>query len=116
MQVESIARETLCVKDHRVVEVRRDSDGLRIRMEVRRGRRVRCGECGRRLWAKDIQGERRWRHVSLWGKPVYLEYRPRRVRCPEHGVRVEAIPWSLGKRRVSLQLVEVISGQAALSV
>ncbi len=114
MQVESIVRETLGVKDHRVVEVGRDTDGLRIRMEVRRGRKVRCGECGRRLWPKDILRERRWRHVSLWGIPVYLVYRPRRVRCPEHGVRVEGIPWSLGKRRVSVQLVEVISFWARL--
>ena len=24
----------------------------------------------------------------------YVEYAPRRVECPEHGVRAEAVPWA----------------------
>jgi len=33
-----------------------------------------------------------WRIVMRWF------YAPRRVNCPEHGVRVEAMPWNEGKR------------------
>jgi transposase len=34
----------------------------------------------------------------LWGIKVFLVYAPRRVKCPDCGVRVEALPWALGKR------------------
>jgi len=34
----------------------------------------------------------------LWGIPTYYLYAPRRVECASHGVVVEHIPWSDGKR------------------
>jgi len=40
-------------------------------------------------------------HVPLWGIPSYFLYAPRRVECPEHGIVVEEIPWSQGKRPVT---------------
>jgi len=42
--------------------------------------------------------ERRWQFVPLWGIAVFFLYAPRRVACAEHGVVVEHIPWSDGKR------------------
>jgi transposase len=45
----------------------------------------------------------------LWGIPVVLCYRPRRVVCPEHGIKVERIPWSVGKQRISQPLVTVLA-------
>jgi transposase len=36
--------------------------------------------------------------VPLWGIPTWFVYAPRRVKCPEHGVVVEHLPWSDGKR------------------
>jgi transposase len=36
--------------------------------------------------------------VPLWGIPTWFVYAPRRVQCPEHGVVVEHLPWSDGKR------------------
>ena len=36
--------------------------------------------------------------MPLWGIPTWLVYIPRRVECPEHGVVVEHLPWSDGKR------------------
>lgn len=43
--------------------------------------------------------ESRWRGPSLNGKPVYLFYKPRRIQCPEHGVKTEYIPWADGNSR-----------------
>jgi transposase len=39
--------------------------------------------------------------VPLWNIPVWFLYAPRRVSCSEHGVVVEHIPWSEGKRPVT---------------
>jgi transposase len=39
--------------------------------------------------------------VPLWGIPTHFRYAPRRVECAEHGVVVEQIPWSEGKRPVT---------------
>ena len=43
--------------------------------------------------------ESRWRGPSLNGIPVYLCYNPRRIECPEHGVKTEYIPWADGTSR-----------------
>ena len=39
--------------------------------------------------------------MPLWGIPTHFRYAPRRVECAEHGVVVEQIPWSEGKRPVT---------------
>jgi transposase len=49
--------------------------------------------------------ERRWLFVPLWGIPVWLIYAPRRVQCVEHGVVVEHIPWSEGKRPLTTAMM-----------
>jgi transposase len=49
--------------------------------------------------------QRRWRFVPLWGIVCHFFYAPRRLRCPEHGVAVEHIPWSQGKRPVTTAMM-----------
>jgi hypothetical protein len=34
----------------------------------------------------------------LWNIPTHFHYAARRVECSEHGIGVEHIPWSAGKR------------------
>ena len=109
MLIETIVRFTLAVKDHRVVCARLTRGELRIDLDVKKRRTLPCSICGRRLQPKDKLGQRRWRHVSLWGIPVSLFYCPRRVNCPEHGVRVEQIPWSVGKKNLSYPLITVLA-------
>ena len=43
--------------------------------------------------------------MPLWGIPTWFRYAPRRVECPEHGVVVEHIPWSEGKRPVTCAMM-----------
>jgi transposase len=40
---------------------------------------------------------------------TYIYYAPRRVRCAEHGVVVEHIPWSDGKRPVAMAMMEFLA-------
>ena len=56
----------------------------------------RCPVCGRACDFYDMANRgapRLWRAMDLARSACYLEYAPCRVRCPEHGVRTEAVPW-----------------------
>ncbi len=57
-----------------------------------------CSGCGCPGAGYDRQPKRRFEFVSLWGIKVFLVYAPRRVNCSSCGVRVERMPWALGKR------------------
>ena len=57
----------------------------------------RCPVCGRACGFYDMASRgapRLWRAMDLARSACYLEYAPCRVRCPEHGVRTEAVPWA----------------------
>ncbi len=60
-----------------------------------------CSRCQRPAPGYDRLAEREWLFVPLWGMATYFRYAPRRVACSEHGVVIEAIPWSEGKRPVT---------------
>ena len=49
--------------------------------------------------------ERLWLFVPLWGIVTRFLYAPRRVECAEHGVVVEHIPWSEGKRPITTAMM-----------
>jgi transposase len=74
---------------------------IEVRVEAHAGRRGRCSECQRPSPGYDRLDERRRQFVPLWGIPVWFVYASRRVECPEHGVVVEHIPWSDGKRALT---------------
>ena len=61
----------------------------------------RCSICQRKAPGYDRLPERSWLFVPLWQIPTYFRYPPRRVDCPEHGVVVEHMPWSEGKRPIT---------------
>ena len=74
------------------------AEAIQIRLQAHQGIRGKCSQCGRSAPGYDRREERNWQHVPVWGIPTYFCYAPRRVQCPEHGIGVEAIPWSEGKR------------------
>lgn len=74
------------------------AEAIQIRLQAHKGIRGKCSQCGRSAPGYDRLEERNWQHVPVWGIPTYFCYAPRRVQCPEHGIGVEAIPWSEGKR------------------
>jgi transposase len=63
-------------------------------MQVRRRRRV-CGGCGQ-TGRLEIHHRRvkRWRHLDLGASRCINECELRRLRCPDCGVRLEALPWA----------------------
>jgi transposase len=74
---------------------------IEVRIEPHRSLRGKCSECRRPAPGYDRLPERWWRFVPLWGILTWFLYAPRRVQCPEHGVVVEHIPWSEGKRPIT---------------
>jgi len=62
-----------------------------------RGRRLTCPHCGKvRSSKQPIEGKlRRWRHLGIWSRRVFLEGAIRRFRCKPCGRTVtEAVPWA----------------------
>jgi transposase len=71
---------------------------IEVKIQAHRGIPGKCSICLKHCPGYDQLEERRWQHVPMWGIVVEFFYAPRRVQCPKHGVVVEYIPWSQGKR------------------
>lgn len=76
-------------------------DALIIDIRPRNNSKPRCHECGKRCGTYDRQPKRLFEHVPIWTFKVYFRYAPRRVSCPDHGIKVEAMPWAQGKERMT---------------
>ena len=110
MLVKSIVRKTLGIKNHVVKKVQRDEEGITIFLDLHKGRRLPCGCCESLGRVRDRLQSRQWKHPPLWGIPVKLVYAPARVTCAQcEKVRVESIPWSQGKCRLSVGLIGMLS-------
>ena len=71
------------------------SGALVVRVRPKRSERRRCGICHHRSRPYDAgDGRRRWRALDLGTTLTYLEASAPRVRCPQHGVVVAAVPWA----------------------
>ena len=71
-------------------------DALVVSARPRAGAARRCGRCGRRCPGYDRGGggRRRWRAIDVGTVRAFVEAETVRVRCPEHGVVVAAVPWA----------------------
>jgi transposase len=78
---------------------------VEVRLEPHRGLRGKCSQCRQAAPGYDRLPERGWLFVPLWGIVTLFLYAPRRVNCPEHGVVVEHIPWSEGKRPITTAMM-----------
>jgi len=89
------------------IQLRGSGGALRVEVQIEphRGIRSKCATCLKPSPGYDQLEQRRWLFVPLWGIVVHFFYRPRRVECPEHGVGVEHIPWSQGKRPVTTAMM-----------
>ncbi|MCA1700249.1 MAG: transposase family protein, partial [Actinobacteria bacterium] len=64
-----------------------------------RRRRPVCSGCGQVFTGMHDRHARRWRHLDLGGQRCFIEYRLRRVLCPDCGIRGGGPPpwWSFGR-------------------
>jgi transposase len=77
-----------------VADVSFSGEGVVVTVRLRRRRRV-CGGCGQ-IGPLEIHDRRvkRWRHLDLGAGRCTVECELRRLRCPDCGVRLEAVPWA----------------------
>ena len=64
-----------------------------------------CAQCRKPAPGYDRLPVRTWLFVPLWAIRTIFLYAPRRVNCPEHGIGVEHIPWSEGKRPITTAMM-----------
>jgi transposase len=88
------------------------SQTIEIDVRSRRGSNPVCSGCHKRAPAYDHLGLRRFEFVPMWGFIVLLLYRMRRVDCRDCGVRVEELPWAIGKHQLTKAHMRLISAQS----
>lgn len=74
---------------------------LVVEIAARKNGLAECSCCGRIAPVYDHLQDRRFDFVPMWNIAVYFQYQMRRVKCPEHGVRVERVPWAEGKSHLT---------------
>ena len=88
------------------------SVALEIDIRPRVGSRATCSGCGRRGATYDTLSRRRFQFVPLWGILVFFVYAMRRVDCRRCGVRVERVPFGMGKSPITTSYAWFLAGWA----
>jgi transposase len=95
------------------IHLQRHWDGrpsrIEIAVEPHGGIPAKCSRCLRSAPGYDRLPQRSWLFVPLWGIQTFFLFAARRVQCATHGVVVEHVPWSNGKRPVTLVMMCFLS-------
>jgi len=108
VRVTTAFNRLLALQGARVIDVLFGPDGVTVRVALRRRRAV-CSACGQVCRRVHDRASRRWRHLDLAGQRCQLEYELRRVRCPDCGVRVEAVPWARAGARHTRDFEDLVA-------
>src|SRR3954447_14993473 len=108
MRVSTALNRLLGLPGASVRGVRFDPEGVMITVALRRRRRV-CSGCGQLCRATHDHTLSRWRHLDLGGQRCYLVCRLRRVKCPDCGVRLDAVPWARAGSRFTRAFEDVVA-------
>ena len=74
---------------------------IEIRVSPRANSQPTCPDCGKRGPGYDTRSDRRFEYVPVLGFRTFFVYTMRRVDCLHCGIRVEKVPWSTGKNRLT---------------
>ena len=108
MRVTTAFNRVLGLPGASVRAVRFDVEGVVVTVALRRRRRV-CSRCGQVCAATHDTVLSRWRHLDLGGQRCYVCCWLRRVKCPDCGVRVEAVPWARPGSRFTRDFEDVVA-------
>lgn len=87
-----------------------DEGRLELYVDVRVRKGSRCPHCGRRCGGYDQgAGRRRWRAPDVGLIRVFLEASTTRIRCPEHGVVVQAVPWARPRSKFTRAFEDIVA-------
>lgn len=74
---------------------------IEVDVRPRRGSKAHCSGCGKAAPGYDVLPMRRFEFIPIWGYSVMLLYAMRRVQCRHCGVKVEQVPWAVGKHSLT---------------
>lgn len=74
---------------------------IEVDVRPRRGSKAHCSCCGKPAPGYDVLPVRRFAFIPIWGYAVMLLYAMRRVQCRACGVKVEQVPWAVGKHSLT---------------
>jgi transposase len=77
------------------------NEQIEVELRARKNSKAICSKCERPAPGYDTLDQRRFEFVPLWNLKVFFLYAPRRVDCRRCGVKVEKLPWSEGKHRLT---------------
>ena len=77
------------------------TQAIEVQLRPRRGSKPHCSGCSQPAVGYDQLAERRFEFIPVWGFAVLLLYRMRRVQCVTCGVKVEQVPWAMGKHTLT---------------
>ena len=108
MRATTAFNRLLALQGARVTDVLFGPAGVTVRVALTRRLAV-CSGCGQVCRQVHDRALRRWRHLDLAGNRCFVEYELRRVRCPDCGVRVEAVPWARRRARHTRDFEDVVA-------
>ncbi|WP_458860431.1 ISL3 family transposase [Mycobacterium adipatum] len=79
-----------------------------VEVTVRPKTRLLTCPCSKRVRAVYDRRRRRWRHLDLGTKRLWLIYRIRRLHCPDCGVITEDVPWARPGARFSRDFEDMV--------
>ena len=93
------------------IEFLKARESGRVDVSIRAHEQVqpRCSKCLKPCPGYDRLPGRSWLQVPLWNMLCVFHYAPRRVDCPVDGIVVEKMPWSEGKRPLTLGMMAFLS-------
>ena len=95
---------------YEAAHLRQASQTIEIEVRPRRGSRPCCSGCGRRGSGYDQLPVRRFEFIPVWGFAVVLLYAMRRVDCRHGcGVKVEQVPWGIGKHTLTKAYMQFLA-------
>jgi transposase len=76
-----------------------------------RRRRLQCPKCSYLTWHRENkqQHDSSWRHLDLGTWRLEVHARLRRLRCPEHGVHVEGVPFARDGARFTRDFEDLVA-------
>ena len=74
---------------------------IEIDVRPRKGSKPHCSICHKRTPGYDLLPQRRFEFVPIWAFAVLLLYAMRRVQCKTCGIKVQEVPWGMGKHTLT---------------
>jgi transposase len=94
VRVTTLFNKLLNLQGLRVIGLEFVEDDLVLTVQPRH-RRLTCPDCGTSRSGRASIKERRWRHLGIWGRSVWLKGPIRRLRCrPCERTVTESVPWA----------------------